>query len=239
MIRELLIIFILLFSLETRAQNWEHVSTDKFNDYLTSVLFDSIHNNLIASGRYANSTSSLTIRGTASWNGLKWDSLSGGINTDSKYLHPTYPDGGISACIPYGTKLLVGGFFKSIGYVNTTSLALWDGVKFDSLPKRAFRNGKTVGISSFLKKGGLIYIAGSFDTIGGQPAKGLATWDGTNFNVIPLPIGSGFQNISSIVEYHNDIYIYLAMDLLLVLLMMLGIYTNIMVLRGFLQLAMV
>jgi hypothetical protein len=204
--RLLISILILLSCLETFAQNWAKVSNDKFAQSEEYVLFDSVHNKLIVSGKGINHIGNLNARGVVSWDGIKWDSLAGGINTHSKAFQP-FPHGLLLTGISYNGKLLSGGFFTSIGNVNTTALALWDGIKWDSLSKKAFRFDQDVIVLGFLKKGGLIYIHGAFDTIAGQPANGLATWDGINFNPIPLPVNQNFQGVLSLVDFQNEIYI--------------------------------
>lgn len=205
-----LLIFIILFSyLRTGAQSLAPVSLDKFSD-ATLLFTDTVHSKLIVSSKGTSTVGNLYIRGIASWNGVKWDSLTGGINTHNKVIMPNNPAGIAGVGIEYNGKYLVGGFFSSMGYINSTGLSLWDGTKWDSLPKRAFRFDQPVTVNAFLKKGGLLYIAGQFDTIAGQPANGLATWDGVNFNPIPLPIDVATASdffISSIVEYQNEIYV--------------------------------
>lgn len=206
--RFIISIIIILSGIETFAQNWAKVSNDKFSYFIEQVLYDSIHNKLIASSKFINHVGNLNIRGVTSWDGIKWDSLAGGVNTHDKFFNPNNPSGNVLAGTPYNGKFLAGGLFTSIGDVNTTGLAVWDGSKWDSLPKRAFRYSKTVVISNFLKKGSLLYFSGSFDTIAGQPTNGIATWDGTNFHPMLLPIHpTNFNGITSIVEYQNEIYV--------------------------------
>jgi hypothetical protein len=188
------------------SQNWDSIRGGIFNNQLERILYDEVHDELIVSSKFVKEVGNKYIRGIGRWDGARWDSLSSGINTHDQLN--TYPNGMVLASIEYQGKLLVGGMFQSIGGVNATSLALWDGVKWDSLPKRAFRfNDVPIQVCGFIKKGSLLYIAGNFDTIAGQATKGLATWDGTNFNPVALPVGPGFQNISSIMEYNNEIYI--------------------------------
>ncbi len=206
MIKQICYILFLCSFYSIESQNWDSISKGKFSFQLERVLFDSVHNELIVSSKFLRNVNTKYVRGICRWNGLRWDSLKGGINTHDQLN--VNPNGVAYDCIPYNGKLLVGGMFQSMGGVNATSLALWDGTTWDSLPKRAFRfTDDPTQVDGFLKKGNLLYIIGSFDTIAGQPAKGLATWDGTNFNAVPLPIGPGFNNISSIIEYQNEIYI--------------------------------
>lgn len=207
MIKHTFILLLLFICLKFKSQNWDTISGGHFSKQLECVMYDSIHNKLLVSSKFLNHVGNLSVRGVCSWDGANWDSLSGGVNTHSKWLNPFNPQGNVLTCTPYNNKLLVGGFFSSIGYVKTTSLATWDGVKWDSLPKRAFRDGKSVVVLNFLKKGNLLYLTGRFDTIAGQPTHGIATWDGVNFNPILLPVDPNYNGITSIVEYQNDIYI--------------------------------
>jgi hypothetical protein len=207
MIRKICIVLILI-SLKAGAQNWASVSSQSFNcAFLESILTDSVHNELIVSSKFFSQVGSLPVRGVARWNGTQWDSLAGGINTHDKNLNPNNPSGNVLCCIPYNGKLLVGGSFFSMGGLNANSLALWDGFNWDTLPKRAF--GAFSGppqICGFLKKNNLLYIAGNYSTIVGQPANGFAKWDGNNYTPIPFPIPMGCE-VFDIADYKNEIYL--------------------------------
>ncbi|MBI3519503.1 MAG: T9SS type A sorting domain-containing protein [Bacteroidetes bacterium] len=199
-------IFFIVLSFLTLSQNWGAVNGGLFKKQTERVLFDSVHNELLVSGKFIRNIGNTYVRGICRWNGVRWDSLSSGVNTHD--ILNTYPNGMALTCIPYQGKLLVGGMFQSIGGINATSLALWDGNRWDSLPKNAFRfKDDPIQVSGFLKKDNLLYITGNFDTIAGQPATGIATWDGTNYHPILLPIDPDFIGTTSIVEFQNDIYI--------------------------------
>ncbi len=189
------------------SQNWDSIKGGVFNQYTSTVLVDSIHNKLLVSAKLSARTGSLYTRGLSSWDGTKWDSLSGGFNTHDIIFNPEHPNGMLLTCTPLNGKLLVGGYFTSIGWVNTTGLALWDGLKWDSLPKRAFRYGKSLVVNDFAKKDSLLYLTGNFDTIASQKATGLATWNGSYFKAITLPISSSFQTLTAIKVYKNELYV--------------------------------
>ena len=202
-------VFIIVFCLGVlcmKAQNWDSIKGGKFSKAIETVLHDEVHDELLVSSKFIKDVGSKYIRGICRWNGQRWDSLSEGINTHDQ-LNP-YPNGMALTCIEYQGKLLVGGMFQSVGGVQATSLALWDGIRWDSLPKRAFRfNDSPVQVCGFVKKGSLLYIAGNFDTIAGQPAKGLATWDGVNFNPVSIPSTLGSQGVWAMALFQNDLYI--------------------------------
>ncbi len=204
--KKIVLFFISIFWLgNLSSQNWDSVQGGKVTQQIKRVLYDSVHNELIVSSNFLENINGKYVRGVCRWNGTRWDSLAGGINTHD--ILNTTPSGAVLSCIPYNGQTLFGGYFHSIGNVNANGIALWDGIKWDSLPKRAFKFEKNTIVSGFLKKNGLLYIHGTFDTIAGQPANGLATWDGVNYNPIPLPISSSFQGILDMVNFQNDLYI--------------------------------
>ena len=190
------------------SQNWGSVQGVLKTDFdlgVEFVLTDSVHDELIVSSKFFKYVNGKYVRGICRWDGVRWDSLAGGINTHD--VININPGGMAMSCIPYQGKLLVGGMFQSIGGVNATSLALWDGTKWDSLPKRAFRfTDNPVQVAGFYKHNNLLYIYGAFDTIAGQPCSGIATWDGNNFNPIVLPV-SFIGSISSVLEFKNQLYV--------------------------------
>jgi hypothetical protein len=203
--KRLIFILLLFLHLSAGAQNWAPVSGDRFNIFLERVLYDSIHDELIASSKFVRTVGNLYVRGIASWNGTTWDSLSSGINTFD--TANTTPFGMVLGCIPYQGKLLVGGMFGSIGGINATCLATWDGAKWDSLPVRAFKFSATPPqVAGFYQVGNLLYIYGTFDSIAGQNASGLATWDGTNFKGIVLP-ASTVIGVKGIIEFKHELYV--------------------------------
>ncbi len=209
MIKRIAFILLLLSQHLAESQNWGSVNGVLKKDFdlgnVEFVLTDSVHNELIVSSKFFKSVNGKYVRGICRWNGTRWDSLAGGINTHD--VININPGGMAMSSISYQGKLLVGGMFQSVGGVNATSLALWDGTKWDSLPKRAFRfTDEPVQVAGFYKHNNLLYIYGTFDTIAGQPCSGIATWDGNNFNPIVLPV-SYVGGIKNVVYYKNQLYV--------------------------------
>ncbi len=212
MIKKTVIIVILFFSFFLAgAQNWAPVSNKIVGGALETVLYDSIHNEIIVSDNQFINVGSLPTRGIARWNGTRWDSLAGGINTHDIQLNPNNPNGEVLCGIPYNGKFLVGGYFYSIGGKNIKSLAFWDGVKWDSLSTSTNGFNSPGGgpplVFALFKDGNKLYIAGGFDSIANKYCTGLATYDGTTFSpiVLPVPIAS-FLYILDVKKYKNEIY---------------------------------
>jgi len=190
------------------SQNWDSIRGGLPNFQMEFVHYDSVHNELLVSSKFLNKIGGLSARGVARWNGIKWDTLAGGTNTHDKATNPNQ-SAAISSCIPYNGKLLVAGGFISIGGIPATGLALWDGVKWDSLPKRAFKYNIYGGTNVSIKKcNNTIYLFGQFDSINGKYATGLATWDGSNFNPILVPFNTPSLGVVSDVEFfQGNLYI--------------------------------
>ena len=205
--RIILFLFILLFA-KTKSQNFialPYLDNGIGTGYLERVLFDSIHDKLIVSGKDMNYAGGKKVRGICSWNGNIWDSLRGGINTHD--ILSNQPNGVALCGIPYNGKFLVGGVFESIGGVNASALATWDGSKWDSLPTRAFKFLDYGGIIyNFINFNSKFYLCGLFDTIQGVPANNLATYNGTSFQPVPIPITS-VGGITDMKVYNGDLYV--------------------------------
>jgi hypothetical protein len=205
MIRHIVLNIFLSLSALTGAQNWVSVSTQTFNTNLLEIaLNDSVHNELIVSSKFMNKVGSLPVRGVTRWNGIKWDSLAGGLNTHNIQLSPNNGNSLVMDCIPYNGKTLFCGSFASIGGINATGLAIWDGLKWDSLPKRAFKFDNPAWVKGMFRLGNLIYIYGIFNSINGQAASSLGIWDGTNFQPIILPRST---EIWKVLKYKNELYV--------------------------------
>lgn len=208
MIKKYLILLLSINLFQAVSQNFEalpYIGNKPAPYYIEKVLVDSIHDKLLISSKWINYAGSKKVRGVCSWDGSIWDSLSSGINTHD--ILNNQPNGNILAGISYNGKFLVGGNFESIGGVNATSIATWDGTKWDSLPIRAFKFlDYGASIYGFYKYNGNLYLYGYFDSIQGQKANGLASFDGVSFHPINLPI----QNQSSITDmilYNGELYI--------------------------------
>jgi hypothetical protein len=197
-----------LFYLRVESQNFgslPYLDNNISPYYIEKLIFDSTHNKLIISSKFMKNAANKYVRGIASWNCVTWDSLSSGINTHD--ILNNDPNGTVLAGIPYNNKLLVGGYFQSIGKVNATCIALWDGIKWDSLPVRPFKFlNYNAAVYGFFRAFNKLYVYGQFDTIQNQKANGLATLTGNVFTPVSLPL-SNLALINSMILYKNELYI--------------------------------
>src|SRR5690606_25819348 len=95
--------------------------------------------------------------------------------------------------------LVVGGNFTSIAGVPAIGLARWDGATWSAFGDPIFPwQVGTVG-DLILQPNGELVVAGSFKSIGGVSANGVAAWNGSTWS--PLgQIGSGFVGVGQLVR---------------------------------------
>jgi trimeric autotransporter adhesin len=110
----------------------------------------------------------------------------------------------------FGGDLYVGGFFSNAsGVPDTKSLARWDGTQYYSLGT-GWGPDTTNAVWSLLASNAIggqnrLYIAGDFATIAGQPAGGVAMWDGTTLTPIATSMTiSGINPYVPAMEIFDD-----------------------------------
>ena len=115
----------------------------------------------------------------ARWNGSSWMPLGAGLNAKAQAME-TFDDGS-------GAALYVLGDFDTVAGQSAPLIARWDGTAWSMVG-----TGLT-GVSGTALEvyddgsGPALYVAGFFEAAGGQPAKGIAKWDGT----VWAPVGTG------------------------------------------------
>ena len=85
-----------------------------------------------------------------------------------------------------GPALFVGGLFTQAGGVEASSIARWDGQEWSALG--AGVGGFDARIRDMVVfddgRGPALYVAGTFETAGGTPAKNVARWDGREWSAL-------------------------------------------------------
>jgi hypothetical protein len=183
-------IFIFAFVLSQEisfAQNWAMM------DGGLSMQFHAMYNDTISNKLYFHGgfqkAGNLTVNGTASWDGTKWDSLGKGVLGDYAW------GPGLGFLIRYKNKLYVQGYGAWIYAWDFSTL------KWDSIPKSKF-NGALSCATIYNNE---MYMGGQFTSVGGVIAKNVVRFDGTDF----YPVGNLASSymVRSIASYKNEIYI--------------------------------
>lgn len=132
----------------------------------------------------------------ARWDGTDWSTLPGpvpgplgiGMNNDVRTL-TVHDDGS-------GEALYAGGIFTIAGGISANRVARWDGNEWSALtgPGATGVDNQVLAITSFDDGSGAdLYAAGFFTTAGGQPANGVARWDGSAWSGLTAPGGTGLN----------------------------------------------
>ena len=130
----------------------------------------------------------------ARWNGQNWEALGSGVNG---YVMSIVVDG--------SGNVYVGGKFDNAGGVSANGVAKWDGSGWSS-PGNGELSGIDLSIvySLTIDRYGFLYAGGFFSQIGGDPANGIARWDGATWEAL----GDGIKDSL----YSNAVVYALAAD---------------------------
>lgn len=136
---------------------------------------------LYAAGFFTH-TGDKPVSGLAKWDGAQWSAVGG---------NPPLAQGGyFNALAVMGRDLYAGGDVLFAPGAGGSYLARWDGTNWSGLGSGLTNRESQHGYGSVNALATLdkdLYAAGWFDTAGGQPAAGVARWDGRNW----WPLGSG------------------------------------------------
>lgn len=165
-----------------------------------AVFDDGTGPGLYAAGSFA-SAGGVTATHIARWDGATWSTLAGGVTGAGPFggsirALAVFDDGG-------GPALVASGFFTMIGSATAANIAKWDGTSWS--PLGAGLSGGTATTLAVYDDGTgpALYAAGDFGMAGGQPANGIARWDGTTWSAL----GSGASAVSG-VGWLQDLQVY-------------------------------
>jgi hypothetical protein len=116
----------------------------------------------------------------ARWNGVEWQSLSGGSNGLVRALAVTSQGAVVAA-----------GDFTRIGNVTAHRIAQWSGSSWTGLGEGISAAATVAAVHALAVHGTDVYAAGSFTTAGAVSAQGIARWDGLRWH----PCGSGIAGV--------------------------------------------
>jgi len=121
----------------------------------------------------------------------------GDENWDSNFGVPG-ANGPVSAIIDVGSRIYFAGSFSSIGGINATNIARWDGIDWSPLGL-----GVDGSVATVVASGSDLFVGGVFSQAGGNPAANIAKWDGTNWSALSAGING---IVSSLAVMGNDLF---------------------------------
>lgn len=139
------------------------------------------------------SAGTVTANHIAKWNGVTntWSALGTGV---------TAANTSINAIAVAGNKVYAGGTFSTIGGVNASNIAVWNGSTWAALG-----TGVSSSVSVIIAHGEDIYVGGSFQTAGGLTANRVAKWNGTSWS--GLDSGIIPNTVSTMAFMGDDLYV--------------------------------
>jgi hypothetical protein len=142
-----------------------------------------LHSGRLYVGGEFTSAGGLPAAGIASWSGTAWAGLGSGLAGSGS---PSLPHARCMAS--FGGELYVGGYFQTAGGLSSSGFAKWNGTNWIAL---GVDGGEVRCIRSwshhFLPQTRL-YVGGQFTSIAGTPNAKLATFSGSAWSSIALPI---------------------------------------------------
>jgi hypothetical protein len=123
--------------------------------------------------------------GLAQWNGSSWSALGSGIAGGSFFYSPS-----VAALAVSGSTLYAGGYFTNAGGSAANSIAQWNGSSWSALGSGIGEYGSASYVFALAVSGSTLYAGGDFATAGGNPANGIAQWNGSSWSAL----GSGMNS---------------------------------------------
>ena len=129
----------------------------------------------------------------AEWNGTNWSALGAGVNNS------------VYALAVSGANVYAGGYFTAAGNVtNVNYVAKWDGSNWSALglgvgPVTSY---DATQVRALTVMGTNLYAGGNFTTAGGNPADGIAEWNGSGWS----PLGPGLGYVYALAVIGTNLY---------------------------------
>jgi hypothetical protein len=114
------------------------------------------------------------------------------------------PNGDVSALLPFGSDLVVGGTFTVAGTVPASRIALWDGDNWLPMSSGFDKGPGTTGVRSLAVYDQETIAGGIFGLSGTRQINNVARWDGSAW----LPLGLGTNGmVIAMAPYAGDLYV--------------------------------
>ncbi len=196
------------------GSGWSSLGSGSANGVSASVLAIAINGTDVYVGGTFTNAGGIVVRGIAKWDGANWSGFGSGVTlagstADVRGLGFT-DDGKLYCC----------GRFTNISGVNASSIARWDGTKWEALGSGFFADSAVNRASGLVTRGKDVYAIGTFAGAGLSESSGIARWNDTmdftppftlNFSRTQLLPGNIFKSrltssdrATYLIEYSSD-----------------------------------
>jgi len=114
------------------------------------------------------------------------------------------PNGDVSALLPFGSELVVGGTFTVAGTVPASRIAFWNGDNWLPMSSGFDKGPGTTGVRALAVYDQGIIAGGVFGLSGTRQMNNVARWDGTGWQ--PLGLGTDGM-VLALAAYDGDLYV--------------------------------
>ena len=169
-----------LLCIASTAQTWSAVGSGTTFGQIESMC---VYNGELFVGGYFNSMGGIPVNSLARWNGSTWDSVPG---------ISAFPGIEIADMVVWQNKLVVVG----------NQIHAWDGNSWSNFG--GWVNGGQSAVEVFNNE---LYITGNFSNAGGTPTRGIAKWNGTQWDSVGGPglnTSPGYSG-HDLMVFNNDL----------------------------------
>ncbi len=169
-----------------------------------------LHDGLLVAGGFFTQAGGRPAARVAVWDGTGWAPLGEGLDGVQQwccdpYGQTLYFPAQVRALASHGGDLYAGGRFTTSGQDTVRTVARWDGQAWrlvgGGIVEGACRDVPDVGVSCFAPQvaslltgpDGRLHAGGLFSAAGGEPARGVAAWDGTAWSALGAGLGDAAQ----------------------------------------------
>jgi hypothetical protein len=179
------------------------ISGDPYSATVYALASDG-HGNVYAGGLFTTAGTASTAN-LARWNGETWSEVGGGVQAKEQVK------AAVTSLIANGSDLYVGGLLISAGGVVLGGIARWNGSTWDNLQGGFWQEDYDPFVAAMtINRDGKIFATGRFSLAGGNCAKNMAVWSGTEWHGLGADTSvDGF--VSVMISDHTGGY-YVAGD---------------------------
>jgi hypothetical protein len=160
--------------------NWYSLGTGSANGLNGTVLAIAVNGSDVYVGGTFTDAGTLVVRGIAKWDGANWSGLgSGATNGTSVAEVRALAFGGDG-------KLYCCGRFTNMSGISASSIARWDGAKWEGLGSGFFADSAIIRGTGLAIQGNDVFAAGTFSGAGLSDSSGIARWNDTMDFTPPL-----------------------------------------------------
>ena len=171
--------------------NWQRIGNGLDGPVRTLLLRR--NGDLIAGGEFLNSGTTPMSR-IARWDGTTWSPLGTGVDGPVRAL----------AELPNG-DLVAAGDFITDGLDPLNLVARWDGTTWHMLGTGLAGDPGVSARALLVLPDGDLLVGGSFLTAGGQPARGLARWNGSQWSAVAGGVGGSVHALAQAAS--GEVYV--------------------------------